>query len=549
MATSSSSSTFSQTANITQSPILLLPTISNISMKLDSTNYLLWKYQITSIFESYSLLDLLDGSVQPPAKFIADKEGVAIENPLYKQWKTRDQALKTLINATLSPSALTLVLAQTTAQGVWQVLERRYTSLSRTHVLSLKAELDRVKKNNDSITVYLDRVTAIRDKLGSVGVLIDDEELLHVVLKGLPPEYDAFCSAMRTRERIISCEELHVLLTSEEESKKTAKESSLELPHMAMTATGMRMNLPTTNTPLPLFNTSWNRGRGGGGRNFNNRGRGRNSNGSSRGGYQNTTQGFNQFFSSPTPQNSSNGYSQRPLCQICGKQGHVALDCFHRMNFAYQGKQPPAKLAAIASTNMSNAIHAPSTSGSTCWVSDTGATDHFTPDINQIPDCHEYQGNDCVTVGNGQSLPITHSRNSQLRTISHPFSLRKILHVPTMSSNLLSVHRFCKDNNASFYFDAIKFHIRDLNSGNLLYKGLSERGLYPIHGTVHPLPSPYKSNFSSRSTTKVSSETWHSRLGHPNSRVFRHVMHSSLNNTATDSELPFCTHCVQGKMH
>ena len=198
MAILSPSSTLSQTANITQSPILLLPAISNISVKLDSTNYLLWKYQITSIFESYSLSDLLDGSVQPLAKFIADKEGVAIENPLYKQWKTRDQALKTLINATLSPSALTLVLAQTTAQGVWQVLERRYTSLSRTHVLSLKVELDRVKKNNDSIIVYLDRVTAIRDKLGSVGVLIDDEELFHMVLKGLPPEYDAFCSAMRT---------------------------------------------------------------------------------------------------------------------------------------------------------------------------------------------------------------------------------------------------------------------------------------------------------------------------------------------------------------
>ena len=141
MATSSPSFASSPTANFTQSPILL-PTISNISMKLDSMNYLLWKYQITSIFESYSLLDLLDESIQPPAKFIADREGPAVENPLYKQWKVRDQALKTLINATLSPSALTLVLSQTTAQGVWQVLERRFTSLSRTHVLSLKAELD-----------------------------------------------------------------------------------------------------------------------------------------------------------------------------------------------------------------------------------------------------------------------------------------------------------------------------------------------------------------------------------------------------------------------
>jgi hypothetical protein len=106
MATSSpsSSSTTSQTANITQLPILL-PTISNISVKLDSTNYLLWKYQIISILEPYSLLDLLDGYVSPPSKFIADSGGIAIENLFYKEGKARDEALKTLINATLSPSA------------------------------------------------------------------------------------------------------------------------------------------------------------------------------------------------------------------------------------------------------------------------------------------------------------------------------------------------------------------------------------------------------------------------------------------------------------
>ena len=101
--------------------------------------------------------------------------------------------MKTLINATLSPSAITLVIGQTTAQGVWQALEWRYTSLSRTHVLSLKGELDRIKKSNtETMTVYLDRVKEIRDKLGYVGVNVADEDLLHVVLKGLPLDYDPF---------------------------------------------------------------------------------------------------------------------------------------------------------------------------------------------------------------------------------------------------------------------------------------------------------------------------------------------------------------------
>ena len=143
MATSSSP-TFSSSnpsGTISQTPILLLKDL--VSVKLDATNYVTWKYQILSIFESYSLLDMVDGTSSPPAQYLADANGESSlnVNPLYKQWKARDQALKTLINTTLSSSAITLVIGQTTAQGVWQALERRYTSLSRTHVLSLKGEL------------------------------------------------------------------------------------------------------------------------------------------------------------------------------------------------------------------------------------------------------------------------------------------------------------------------------------------------------------------------------------------------------------------------
>ena len=469
-------------------------------------------------------------------------------NPLYKQWKACDQALKTLINATLSPSAITLVIGQTTAQGVWQALERRYTSLSRTHVLSLKGELDCVKKSNtETMTVYLDRVKEIRDKLGSVGVNIDDEDLLHVVLKGLPADYDSFCSAMRTRERVICCEELHVLLTSEEESKKNARHTSSDIPHMAMAATNSQFPAPSTNTPLPLFSAPWNRGRGG--RNSN-RGRGgRNSFDSNRGGFSSNSQGFppnphgySQSYNSP---GTFNGSSQRPQCQICGKTGHLALDCFHRMNFAYQGRQPPAKLAAIASTNMTNAFNASSSTQSN-WISDTGATDHFTPDISHIPDCHEYRGNEQVTVDNGQSLPINHTSNSQLYASSHLFKLRHVLHVPSMSSNLLSVHKFCKDNNASFHFDASKFRIKDLSSGRLLYSGLSERGLYPIHGAIFPESTSPQSFHTS--AIDVSSSLWHNRLGHPQQIVLHHVLQKHLSLPVSNTH-SVCSHCLAGKMH
>jgi hypothetical protein len=120
-----------------------------------------------------------------------------------------------------------------------------------------------------------------------------------------------------------------------------------------------------------------------------------------------------------------------------------------------------------------------------------------------------------------------------------------------MASNLLSVNKFCRDNNCCFQFEATQFKIKDLPMGKLLYRGPSKNGLYPLGGDHLPLQSPssHQSSFSSLQSTKsVSSKVWHDRLGHPNSQVLQgflpHVNTSSSNKT----ESLACTHCIQGKM-
>jgi hypothetical protein len=76
------------------------------------------------------------------------------------------------------------------------------------------------------------------------------------------------------------------------------------------------------------------------------------------------------------------------------------------MDYAYQEKQPPSKLVAMAAT--SNAQHP----DQSYWISDMGATDHFTPDLSTIPNHQDYIGSDFATVGNGNTVPITHIGNS-----------------------------------------------------------------------------------------------------------------------------------------
>ena len=93
----------------------------------------------------------------------------------------------------------------------------------------------------------------------TVGVHIEDEELLHIVLDGLPQGYYSSNYALRTRDDPIGYEQVHVLFISEEKSLKHASELIKDPVHMAMIGQGPRLN-----SSPPTFNGKFqaNRGRG-----------------------------------------------------------------------------------------------------------------------------------------------------------------------------------------------------------------------------------------------------------------------------------------------
>ena len=76
-----------------------------------------------------------------------------------------------------------------------------------------------LKKGSETIDSFFQRIKEIRDKL-SVVVCVDEEELIHLALEALSPDYDAFCSEIRTRNDVFSLEELNTMLNTEERSIK-----------------------------------------------------------------------------------------------------------------------------------------------------------------------------------------------------------------------------------------------------------------------------------------------------------------------------------------
>lgn len=122
------------------------------------------------------------------------------------------------MRSTLSPSILALTMGCSIAMEVWKVLENTFSSISRSHILNLKGELHNLKKGADFVDVYLQKIKVVKDKLLAICVIIDDDELFHITIKGLPREYNAFRSTIRTRSTLLSFNELSTLLNTEEES-------------------------------------------------------------------------------------------------------------------------------------------------------------------------------------------------------------------------------------------------------------------------------------------------------------------------------------------
>jgi hypothetical protein len=164
------------------------------------------------------VIDHLDGSTPQPRQVLVSETRIQTINPAFMIWHKRDKALLSLLYSTLSSPVLAMVVGLSTSQEVWDKLEERFTCTTRANVLNLKLEPQLIKKGNEYVNSYLQRIKTVRDKLFAMGVHSDHEELLHVILKGLPKEYAPFASTIRTRDGILSLEKLSVLLQTEEQS-------------------------------------------------------------------------------------------------------------------------------------------------------------------------------------------------------------------------------------------------------------------------------------------------------------------------------------------
>ncbi|XP_071739699.1 uncharacterized protein [Rutidosis leptorrhynchoides] len=106
--------------------------------------------------------------------------------------------------------------------------------------------------------------------------------------------------------------------------------------------------------------------------------------------------------------------------------------------------------------------------GNLGWTMDTGAPTHLTSRINNLSTIFNHCIYPYVVVGDGNSIPVVNTGHSILPNPNRPLHLSNVLVTPNIVKNLISVHRFTRDNKVSISFEEFGFSVKDYWTQQLL---------------------------------------------------------------------------------
>lgn len=339
-----------------------IPIHHAVTIRLNKTNYMLWRAQLLPYLRSTKLIGFIDGSISAPPKLVASSTAEGAElvpNPAYDRWYDQDQQLLSGLLSSMTEDLLLDVVSASTAKEAWDTLKRMFSSAVRARAVQVRVDLATTKKRDMSAADYFRKIKGYASALAAADAPLRDDEIIAYLLAGLGSDYDPFVTSITTKTEALSLDDVYAHLLAFE-SRQLQHNAEMRLN------VGASANFAGRGGQVP-------RGRGRGAPPSRGRGRG--------------SAPFQGRGGRSTP---SYDRPKRPPCQICGREGHTAIKCWYRMDESYQEEQPFAAAATTTSYKVD-----PN------WYTDTGATDHITSDLDRLALREQYHGGETVQVGNG----------------------------------------------------------------------------------------------------------------------------------------------------
>ena len=129
------------------------------------------------VLDDNGLKEFIDAKVPKPTS----SDAAVIE-----AWKKKTAKCRRILLEGVKDHIVSSLLGKASPYLMWKALTDLFQSKSNQRKLALKDKLRNIKmEKGDSMPKYLTKFTQCRDELGSVGVIVDDEELVSLDLLGL----------------------------------------------------------------------------------------------------------------------------------------------------------------------------------------------------------------------------------------------------------------------------------------------------------------------------------------------------------------------------
>ncbi|AAD43604.1 T3P18.3 [Arabidopsis thaliana] len=174
---------------------------SSVTLKLNDSNYLLWKTQFESLLSSQKLIGFVNGVVTPPAQtrlVVNDDVTSEVPNPQYEDWFCTDQLVRSWLFGTLSEEVLGHVHNLTTSRQIWISLAENFNKSSIAREFSLRRNLQLLTKKDKSLSLYCRDFKIICDSLSSIGKPVEESMKIFGFLNGLGREYDPITTVIQS---------------------------------------------------------------------------------------------------------------------------------------------------------------------------------------------------------------------------------------------------------------------------------------------------------------------------------------------------------------
>ena len=228
-------------------------------------------------------------------------------------------------------------------------------------------------------------------------------------------------------------------------------------------------------------------------------------------------------------------------CHYCKKPGHFKRDCPR----ARSSEKTDSKHKKSSSTNamlIDNALVAKSRDD---WIIDSGASSHMCNDQSMFTVLR--QTTEKVTLGDGSTLAVTGQGTVCLDMLladgtKKECLLRKVLYVPELAYNLVSVSR-ATEAGKTVHFDDDDCEFRN-DTDEVIALGVRDGSLYYLKFVRK------SQNETNVAQVRDKKRLWHRRFGHLNEQSMQKLVKEQLVNHLdydTSGEVGVCEACIAGK--